>query len=202
MLAGLAKAFAEREELAPAAKLLSEEPKVAGAAEGALSRARPISPRLPSAILISLPTASCAIRTSTLSAAQGLLAREVEAAKSQKETMAALRRFKRRMALLVGLADLGGVWSTEEMLRAMSVAAEAAVNEAVGVSVSSGARGWADRRARPESREREGYFVVAMGKLGAYELNYSMRHRPHRLLRRRRAPGWRRALSPRLSSSG
>ncbi len=41
------------------------------------------------------------------------LPRRAEAANRSKEAMAALRRFKRRIALLVGLADLGGVWPTE-----------------------------------------------------------------------------------------
>ena len=131
VLAGLAKAFAEREDLAPAAKLLSEEPKIAALLKASFSGApylAAIARRDPDLV------ADCILRDPDehLEAAQGLLAREVEAAKSQKETMAALRRFKRRMALLVGLADLGGVWSTEETLRALSLAAEAAVKEAVG----------------------------------------------------------------------
>ena len=40
-----------------------------------------------------------------------------------------LRRFKRRIALLAGLADLGSVWPTEDVLHAMSVAADAALEQ-------------------------------------------------------------------------
>src|SRR6185295_5347179 len=84
---------------------------------------------------------------------------------------AALRRYKRRSALLVGLADLGGVWPTEGTLRAMSVAADTAVDQAVKFLF---------RRARaagqivnPSPTAPRGYFVIAMGKLGGHELNYS-----------------------------
>ena len=59
------------------------------------------------------------------------LAAAVAAAKTPKDVMAALRRYKRQIALLVGLADLGEVWPTEDALRAMSHAADAAVDQAV-----------------------------------------------------------------------
>ena len=44
--------------------------------------------------------------------------------------MALLRRFKHRMALLTGLADLGGVWPTEAALEAMSATADAVLEQA------------------------------------------------------------------------
>ena len=44
--------------------------------------------------------------------------------------VALLRRFKHRIALLTGLADLGGVWSTEATLSAMSVAADTVLEQA------------------------------------------------------------------------
>ena len=90
---------------------------------------------------------------------------------SSKEAMTLLRRFKQRLALLAGLADLGGVWSTDATIRAMSVGADTAVEEAVRFLF---------RKAREEgqvvshsSESAPGYFVIGMGKLGAFELNYS-----------------------------
>jgi [glutamine synthetase] adenylyltransferase / [glutamine synthetase]-adenylyl-L-tyrosine phosphorylase len=172
VLAGLAKAFAEREDPAPAAKLLSEEPKIAALLKASFSGApylAAIARRDPDLV------ADCILRDPDehLEAAQGLLAREVEAAKSQKETMAALRRFKRRLALLVGLADLGGVWSTEETLRSLSLAAEAAVKEAVGALFRQAREAGQIVGPAESPSSVKGYFVVAMGKLGAHELNYS-----------------------------
>ena len=166
------KAFAEREDLAPAAKLLSDEPKVGALLKASFSGApylAAIARRDPDLV------ADCILRDPDehREAAQGLLAREVEAAKSQKETMAALRRFKRRMALLVGLADLGGVWPTEETLRVLSLAAEAAVKEAVGALFRQAREAGQIVGPAASPASVKGYFVIGMGKLGAHELNYS-----------------------------
>ena len=78
----------------------------------------------------------------------------------------ALRRIKRRMALLTALADLGGVWSLEEVTGALSALADRAVEAALSHAL-------ARERARGRLPEGEGAFVLAMGKLGAGELNYS-----------------------------
>ncbi len=94
-----------------------------------------------------------------------------EAAAAPKEIMAALRRYKRRIALLIGLADLGGVWPTEETLRAMSLAAEAAVAQAVKFLFRQARSAGQIVGSSPAALE--GYFVIAMGKLGGRELNYS-----------------------------
>jgi glutamate-ammonia-ligase adenylyltransferase len=87
--------------------------------------------------------------------------------------MALLRRFKHRMALLTGLAELGGVWTTEAALEAMSVTADSVLEQATTFLF---------RKARESGQlvpqadlasPASGYFVIAMGKLGAFELNYS-----------------------------
>ena len=89
------------------------------------------------------------------------------------EVMTLLRRFKHRMALLTGLAELGGVWPTEAALEAMSVTADSALEQATVFLF---------RKARESGQlvpqadltlPAPGYFVIAMGKLGAFELNYS-----------------------------
>ena len=77
-----------------------------------------------------------------------------------------LRRIKRRMALLVALADLGGAWSLEEVTGALTALADRAVEAAL-------AHALAREAARGRLPEAPGAFVLAMGKMGAGELNYS-----------------------------
>ena len=77
-----------------------------------------------------------------------------------------LRRVKRRMALLAALADLGGAWALEEVTGALSALADRAVGAALSHAL-------ARERARGRLPEGEGAVVLAMGKLGAGELNYS-----------------------------
>jgi glutamate-ammonia-ligase adenylyltransferase len=102
--------------------------------------------------------------------ARAELAAGVGESSSAKEVSVLLRRYKRRIALLAGLADLGGVWDVDVVIAAMSEAAEAALNAAVAFLF---------RKAKESGEIAEsvapgsGYIVIAMGKLGASELNYS-----------------------------
>ena len=82
----------------------------------------------------------------------------------------ALRRAKRRVALFVALADLGGVWSLEQVTGALSDLADRAVDLALRVHVAQEA----GRGKLPENNaDCGGVFALAMGKGGARELNYS-----------------------------
>jgi glutamate-ammonia-ligase adenylyltransferase len=102
--------------------------------------------------------------------ARAELAAGIAASGSVKEVSALLRRFKRRIALLAGLADLGGVWEVDGVIAAMSEAADAALNEAVAFLFRKAQEaGEIDEGVVPG----RGYVVIAMGKLGASELNYS-----------------------------
>lgn len=163
----LAKAFGGSEQLAAAAELLKDRRKVRELLAASLSGApylAALAQRDPGLL------AECLLRdpgTHLEEACLGL-ASAVEAAPTSKEVMAILRGFKRRTALLVGLADLGGVWPTEETLRALSVAADAAVDQAVRFLFRQ-----AHQAGQIASPVPKGYFVIAMGKLGGQELNYS-----------------------------
>jgi [glutamine synthetase] adenylyltransferase / [glutamine synthetase]-adenylyl-L-tyrosine phosphorylase len=88
--------------------------------------------------------------------------------------MALLRDMKAKAALLIALADAGGVWPVMRVTTALTRLADAAVGLAVGhllgEAALAGVLNPADPR-RPE--EGSGYFVLAMGKMGAHELNYS-----------------------------
>jgi glutamate-ammonia-ligase adenylyltransferase len=98
---------------------------------------------------------------------------KASAATTLPEVMTALRRFKTEIALLTGLADLGGVWSLADVVQTLTEAADAAVSLAVGFLFrQAAARGdWLSDEAAPD--QNSGYIVLGMGKFGAGELNYS-----------------------------
>lgn len=93
---------------------------------------------------------------------------------SQKEIMTALRVCKRRIALAIGLYDVSGVWSIDEVTRALAEAADATISVAVRYLLQQGIKSGKLTGLDPEQPEKDsGYFVIGMGKLGAFELNYS-----------------------------
>jgi [glutamine synthetase] adenylyltransferase / [glutamine synthetase]-adenylyl-L-tyrosine phosphorylase len=96
-----------------------------------------------------------------------------DALPSRSEFMRLLRHFKSQMALLTALADLGGIWPVMTVTRVLSDAADAAVQASLRVLFAEAqlAHQWMDMERDPENRS--GYFVLAMGKHGAFELNYS-----------------------------
>ncbi|SFS08477.1 [protein-PII] uridylyltransferase family protein [Yoonia litorea] len=84
----------------------------------------------------------------------------------------ALREAKRRVALLTALADLAGVWPLETVTRALTDFADAAVQASVVRLVEAEvARG--KLPAGDDPAKAGGMVVLAMGKMGAGELNYS-----------------------------
>lgn len=101
-------------------------------------------------------------------------AKAVADAKSEAAAMRALRRMKAEAALLIALADIGGVWPVMRTTRALTELADTAVGGAVRFLLHEAAsRG---RLKPPDAAEPEinsGFIVLAMGKMGAYELNYS-----------------------------
>jgi glutamate-ammonia-ligase adenylyltransferase len=99
------------------------------------------------------------------------LATAVAKASASAEVATLLRRFKRRMALLAGLADLGGVWPTEATLHALSATADTVLQQATAFLFRKARE--ADQLLPQADGAAPGYFVIAMGKLGASELNYS-----------------------------
>lgn len=99
---------------------------------------------------------------------------EAAAAATVPEIKSALRRYKSELALITGLADLGGVWDVMTVTRVLSEAADVTLSAAVRFLFKQAAHKgqWLPRNAeRPE--EGSGYIVLAMGKHGAFELNYS-----------------------------
>ena len=98
----------------------------------------------------------------------------VDATKDEAEAMRLLRRTKAEAALLIALADIGGVWPVMRATHALTELADAAIRAAVRFLLRDAA---ARRRLKPADRskpeEDSGHIVLAMGKMGAFELNYS-----------------------------
>ena len=89
--------------------------------------------------------------------------------------MRTLRLAKRESALLIALADIGGVWDVVETTEALTRFADAAVGEALAFLLRQNAlsgRLALDLDA-PDLQAGCGLVVLALGKLGARELNYS-----------------------------
>lgn len=85
-----------------------------------------------------------------------------------------LRQGKRRVALMAGLADLAGAWSLEQVTQALSDFADAACQAAlVGALQGQIKRGKLPGMTPEDAQTGAGMVVLAMGKMGAGELNYS-----------------------------
>jgi glutamate-ammonia-ligase adenylyltransferase len=100
--------------------------------------------------------------------------RAIAARDDETQAMMLLRRMKAEAALLIALADIGGVWPVMRAARALTDLADAAVDAAVRFVLADAAR--AGRLAPKDKKHPQigsGYIVLAMGKMGAFELNYS-----------------------------
>jgi [glutamine synthetase] adenylyltransferase / [glutamine synthetase]-adenylyl-L-tyrosine phosphorylase len=109
-----------------------------------------------------------------LTALLATTARAMAAADADDAAMRLLRRMKAEAALLIALADIGGVWDVMRVVRALTDIADTAVGTAVDYLLAGAAR--AGRLAPPDLARPSvgsGYIVLAMGKMGAHELNYS-----------------------------
>lgn len=88
--------------------------------------------------------------------------------------MAELRRLRRRHALVVGLADLAGRWDLDHVTRALTAFADAAIGRAVEHLIAEAiGRGELASGEQADPARSSGLVVLGMGKLGAFELNYS-----------------------------
>lgn len=96
------------------------------------------------------------------------------AALEQSDLMGGLRQAKRRVALLTGLADLGDVWPLEQVTGALTALADAACDTALRAGIATQIkRGKLPGMGPEDVADAGGMVVLAMGKMGAGELNYS-----------------------------
>ncbi|MCM2562395.1 glutamine-synthetase adenylyltransferase [Lutimaribacter sp. EGI FJ00015] len=85
-----------------------------------------------------------------------------------------LRQAKRRVALLTALADLAGVWPLMQVTGALTRLADLATHAAMRACVGNEIRRGKLPGATEDDLDRAGGMVaLAMGKMGAGELNYS-----------------------------
>lgn len=108
--------------------------------------------------------------------AEAAVAAEMAAARALDpgEIKPGLRRAKRRVALLTALADLGGVWPLETVTGMLTDLAELAVDVALKAEIAKLVRRGKLPGLDEDAIETAGGMVVlAMGKMGAHELNYS-----------------------------
>jgi glutamate-ammonia-ligase adenylyltransferase len=85
-----------------------------------------------------------------------------------------LRQAKRRIALLTAVLDLGGIWPLETVTQTLSdfadLACDLALKDALAVQIK---RGKVPGLTEDDLHDAGGLTVLAMGKMGAGELNYS-----------------------------
>ena len=87
---------------------------------------------------------------------------------------AALRQGKRRVAIISALADLGGIWPLETVTGKLTQFADNAVDWCLKALISDEIRRGKLPGATPDDvGAGAGMVVLAMGKMGAAELNYS-----------------------------
>lgn len=104
-----------------------------------------------------------------------LLARtEGQAGLDWEGAKSGLRKLKAEAHLLIALADLGGVWDLDAVTGALTRFADAALHAALTVAARAELEaGRLTRIGEGEEGPVPGWFCIAMGKHGAYELNYS-----------------------------
>jgi len=102
------------------------------------------------------------------------LAGMVARAKSPERSLAALRRFRMRETLRIGLQDLLGNLDLTGVTQQLSDVADVALQSACEICWSDLVRRHGSPRCPSPSVEKEcGFTIIGMGKLGGEELNFS-----------------------------
>ncbi len=97
-------------------------------------------------------------------ASDGAVAAAAEALSLRSETVEAELRLRRQgLALAVALGDLSGEMPLEQVTRLLSDFADQAIDRALTAAMVE----------RVPDADSQGMAVIAMGKLGSHELNYS-----------------------------
>lgn len=92
----------------------------------------------------------------------------------QKDVGTAMRLAKQRVALLTALADLGGVWPLDEVTGTLTRLADRATDVALkSALIAPLTRGKIPDHGPDDLDTAAGLTALAMGKMGAFELNYS-----------------------------
>jgi glutamate-ammonia-ligase adenylyltransferase len=107
-----------------------------------------------------------------LDAARNRALERVAKATSEDEVMRALRRLRSTSALTIALADIGGALDLTAVTRELTATADTAISAAVDHLLREAV---GERKLRKHGPDGAGcgYTILAMGKHGAGELNYS-----------------------------
>lgn len=98
----------------------------------------------------------------------------VAGSEDEAVAMRALRVAKRRAALAIGLADISGQFDVMTVTKALTRFADSCVTGALRFLLLRAAKAAEEVGAPPEKLEHDtGLVILAMGKMGALELNYS-----------------------------
>jgi glutamate-ammonia-ligase adenylyltransferase len=130
----------------------------AGRREDAVARAREHSPFLRDALLARSEVESAFLQRGAAAAAELALSMAADLPVDRR-----LRQRRHALALAAALGDLSGELSLEQVTRLLSDFADNAIDEAVAAAIAE----------RVPDAEPRGFAVIAMGKLGSRELNYS-----------------------------
>ena len=129
-------------------------------------------------LMTKYPAQLASIYNAGFDGAWNALADEMRALHGREETqpqmMLALRTLKARVALTVALADIAGAWELMTVTTALSQFAGDAVTATLRHLLHKAAqRGEFSIHNPAEPEAGSGIIILGMGKLGAYELNYS-----------------------------
>ena len=98
----------------------------------------------------------------------------LDTAAARSALMTRLRVAKSRAALLIAVADVGGLWPLAQVTGALSDLADTAANAALSLLLREAAAKGDLVLPNPDDPVQGcGFFILGMGKLGARELNYS-----------------------------
>ena len=132
---------------------------VEGAVANAMAQAWQYSPYLRGLMRVRDDT----LRTIATDGVAVALASAVAGLEAEGPPAARMRRAKADIALVAALADLAGLWPLEQVTRALSDVADRTLDLAVATAIAERAPG----------ADPAGFSVLALGKLGSHELNYS-----------------------------
>lgn len=135
------------------------------------------SPYLTQSLVLDLPFARRLFEEGCDAVFPALMDEMRQACSGERDTarlMSALRIAKRRAALLIAFADIGGLWPLERVTHALSEVAETALDLAARHLLRRAGEQGALILPDPEDPTvGSGLIILGMGKLGARELNYS-----------------------------
>ena len=136
-----------------------DETQSEASVNAALERARAHSPFLRQQLDLQ-PEVAAALAAGSVA---GAVAAAHRVAAATEEMMAAVRRDRNGLALALGIGDLAGLLSLQDVVEALSDLADRSLERALEAAIA----------ARTPDELPLGFAIVALGKLGSRELNYS-----------------------------